>query len=32
MNSHVTETFEKEVTNENIKLVTDENDKKIQIE
>jgi len=32
MNSHVTATFEKEVTSDNIKLVTNENDKKIQIE
>jgi hypothetical protein len=32
MNSHVTSTFEKEITRDNIKLVTNQSDKKIQIE
>jgi hypothetical protein len=32
MNSHVTATFEKEITRNNIRLVTNQSDKKIQIE
>ena len=32
MNSHVTATFEKEITRDNNKLVTNQCDKKIQIE
>jgi len=32
MNSHVSATFEKEITRDNIKLVTNQCDKKIQIE